>query len=287
MKKAKVRYNVIHLLVIGLTAVLFIFQYYDIKEVFSKRNGYQILIIASTVLIVHLIKASRLYLALYETNIDTKSYIKIYCKTIPVSVVLPFKAGEFFRMYCYGMKMDNMLRGIVIVVLDRFMDTIALITVILLIWIFFGGQVTAFIGMLLLFFIFVLMIYFVFPRVYLFWKKNLLKEKATERKLAILKALHTSNNVYCEIVSVSKGRGIILYFLSLIAWAIEIGSLVLLLGVREEVQMNNTIAKHLYSAMGSGYSMELRQFIFLSVIMMISGYVVVKLYELKSRKKEV
>lgn len=286
MKKNNAVYNVVNLTVILMTAALFIYEYYDVRTIFAGRDIRHIIIIVITVFIVHFIKASRLYLALYGSDIDVRTYTKIYCKVTPVSVVFPFKIGEFFRMYCYGSEIRNLLKGIVTVILDRFMDTMALITIIILVWMFGGGRITVLAYILLLFLLFVLLIYFVFPGVYKSWKKYLLKAAATEQKLKILKMMDLFNNVYQEITSVSKGRGIILYFMSLAAWAVEIGSIALLNGITDNEQLNDGIAAYLSSAMGSGTSVGLKQFIFVSVIMMIAVYAVLKFCGSIFRKKE-
>ena len=225
---------------------------------------------------VHLIKAGRLYLALYGTGIGGSEYIKIYCKVTPVSMVLPLKLGEFFRMYGYGKQLDDLLKGIIIILLDRFMDTLALITMIFLVWIFNGGKITFFIYLLLLFLVCILLAYFAFPGIYGFWKKNILKARATEKRLALLRILDSLNLVYREITDVSKGRGLILCFISFLAWAAEIGSLAMLNGISGEGELSQIISAYLLSAVGAGTSTELKQFVFLSVLLMITLYFVMK-----------
>lgn len=286
MKRLKIKYNFINLFILLITAGIYLYDYGTDLAIFRGKDIRHILIIITAVAAVHLIKAGRLYLALYGLDISLSTYIKIYCKVTPVSVVIPYKLGEFFRMYCYGSQLGNMLKGIIIVLLDRFMDTTALVTMILLVWIVNGGYVAKLVYILLVFLFFTLLVYFVFPGVYKFWKKYLLGAKATENKLAILKILDTLNAIYQEIINVSKGRGVILYFLSLTAWGIEIGSLVLLSGITREEKSNQTISKYLSSAMGTGVSTELKQFVFVSVILLIVIYIVIKGMEMVIAKKE-
>ena len=54
-------------------------------------------------------------------------------------------------MYCYGYQTDNMLKGVVTVILDRFMDTIALVTMIIVVWIASGGVMMPLVYFLLVF----------------------------------------------------------------------------------------------------------------------------------------
>lgn len=163
-------YNAINILVILVTAVMFILEYKDAQVIFEGKNIWNIILIFVVAFIVHFIKASRLYFVLYGSKIDICTYTKIYCKVTPVSLMFPYKVGEFFRMYCYGQNMKNMLKGIVTIILDRFMDTTALLTILLLIILFNGGKITAFTYILLLFLLCILLIYFVYPDIYIFWK---------------------------------------------------------------------------------------------------------------------
>jgi len=169
--------------------------------------------------------------------------------------------------------------------LDLFMDTMALITVILLVLVFTGGHVSAFTYALLLFLLFVLLIYFVYPGVYRFWKRYFLRGRASERRLRFLAILDRSHELYKEITNISKGRGIILYFMSLIAWIIEISSLALLAGIQGDGVFNDTVTGYLSSAMGGEPSRELRQFIFLSVVLLVASFAAIQLRGLISRKK--
>lgn len=156
------------------------------------------------------------------------------------------------------------------------MDTLALIAMIFLVWMFNGGNITFFIYLLLLFLVCILLAYFAFPGIYGFWKKYILKARATEKRLALLRILDSLNLVYREITDVSKGRGLILCFISFLAWAVEIGSLAMLNGISGEGELSQIISAYLLSAVGAGTSTELKQFVFLSVLLMITLYFVMK-----------
>lgn len=285
LKKNKTGYNWINGIVILMTLGTFIGIYGNIRSVFLYRDIRHILVLLATVILVHLVKAGRLYLAFYGTGMGASEYIKLYCKVTPVSMVLPFKLGEFFRMYGYGEQLNDLLKGIIIILLDRFMDTLALVAMIFLVWMFNGGNITFFIYLLLLFLICILLVYFAFPGVYGFWKKYILKARATEKRLALLRILDSLNLVYQEITDVSKGRGFILCFISFLAWAAEIGSLFILNGISGEGELSQIISAYLLSAIGAGTSAELKQFVFLSVFLMIATYFVIKVLEaLKGRR---
>lgn len=286
MEKKSYKYNLINLAVILATAMLFVYDYRDIMSVFQNISLFQILILMATVLLVHAVKAGRLYLALYGSDISFLTYLKVYCKVTPISVVIPYKLGEFFRMYCYGRELRNYLKGIIIVLLDRFMDTIALVSMIILIGAFNGGSITSFVYILLAFLCLAVLLYLVFPGVYTFWKQYILRAKATEHKLAILKMLETLNRIYQEIKSVSRGRGVILYFMSLVAWGVEIGSIALISGLSGEGKLNKMMSGYLASAMSGNKSAPLKRFVFVSVVLMILMYVIIKAVEMLKEKRD-
>lgn len=286
MENKKVEYKLVNIVVIFITAVLFINNYKNFEEIFADVDIKKIGVIVTTVLLVHLIKATRLYLTLYGSELTFAEYMKVYCKATPVSVVLPFKLGDFFRMYCYGKTLNNVLKGIVTILLDRFMDTIALVTMIFLIWFFNGGKIANIVYMLLLFLAFVLLIYYVFPGVYKFWKKYILRAKATKHKLTILRYMERLHDIYMEIMNVSMGRGIILYFMSLLAWGIEIGSLALLNGIEANGKLEYIISSYLMAAIGSGKSIELLHFVFVSIVITLAAYIIIKFMELTFGKRE-
>jgi hypothetical protein len=277
MKKKSIAYNLINALVIIVTIALFYETYRaGFFALFGSETVISIPIIVVTVILVHAFKAARLYLTLYGNGLNRGDFLRTYCKVTPVSVVIPFKLGEFFRMYCYGKEIGSFLKGVVLVLLDRFMDTIALIAAIVFVSIFTGGSMSLITVFLLIFAVFVFVIYLSFPGIYKTWKKYLLREKATPGKLSALKALQNCNLIYEEISGVVKGRGMILFLLSLIAWAIEIGSIALLAGLRGQSGLSNLISDYLLAAMGKNTSDDLKRFVFVSVAVTIVIYVALK-----------
>lgn len=283
MKMSKVLgkrvYNIINISVILLAVFLFARDYGTTAKTFSGEGRCVLLILIPTTLMVHAVKAGRLYLALYGADISFFEHIKLYCKVIPVSVLFPFKLGEFFRIYCYGRQIGSGLKGIVLVLLDRVMDTLALVTMMLLVRLFYGGQMTLFVYLLIIFLVVMIFIYYVFPSVYVFWKGYLLRASATEKRLAILKMLEVLNVVYREVENVIRGRGTLLYFMSLAAWGVEIGSVIAMNELSGRSGLDGMITRYFLSAMGVSQSDELRQFVFVSVVLLMAVYVIIKFVE--------
>lgn len=285
MKRERMTYITINLAVAVITLGIFLSAYGNPASVFEGRDIRYSLVLVAGASMVHLLKAGRLYLALYGTGIPFAAYVRMYCRTAAVSMVLPFKLGEFFRMYCCGRQLGSLLKGAVIILLDRFMDTMALAAVIFLVWAFNGGAMTLFTYLLLIFLVFLVLLYCGFPGVYQFWNRYLLRAEATEKRLAMLKLLKRADLVYEEIRNVSRGRGLILCAMSLSAWAAEIGSLALLNGLSGEGELGRMVSVYLVSAVGTGESGELRQFVAVSVMLIILVYLGIKGTEMLRGRK--
>ncbi|MBR3525539.1 MAG: hypothetical protein IKO11_06795 [Lachnospiraceae bacterium] len=271
-------YNLINILVLGVSAGWFIAGYVLPAELPALAEPIRIPVVVLTVVLVHMVKAGRLYLALYGLDMKHGACMKLYCKVTPVSVVLPWKLGEFFRIYCCGAELGSFLKGGVIILLDRFFDTMALVTMIVLLWLFSGGWIPPLAYVLLAFLGLVFFLYLAFPGMHEVWKKNLLSAKATPHRLSMLKLLDTLGRVHGEIRTVLGGRGILLYLLSMAAWGVEIGSLAFLQGPEESIGAR--VARYLYAAVGMEDSVELKRFVVFTIVLLIFAYGIIKLAEL-------
>lgn len=285
MNKRRIKYNFINILVILISSAVFILNFSTIGGLLVSISPLQLLTIIATVILVHSIKATRLYFAIYGSDISLFTYLKTYCKVTPVSVILPYKIGELFRIYCYGKTIKDFFKGLVIVLLDRFMDTAGLVTVILLFAGFAGVGITPLVYIFVIFLAVLLLAVAIYPGLYRFWKQYILRARATKRKISALKFLETVNKGYVEIQEVTKGRGVILYVLSLLAWLLEIGSVMLQTNVWENVKSNQNINEYLSAAMGSSSSKEMELFVFFSVLLMIVVYLCLKAKDVSTKRR--
>lgn len=277
-------YHFINVFVILLAGGIFVYGYGDFCSYFEDMAATTWCMFLAALILVHVFKAVRLYLVLYGAELVINNHVKTYCKVTAVSMIFPFKIGELFRIYCYGILIQDAIKGMIIIVLDRFMDTIALISVIIFIWLVNGVRIAAVTYFLLAFLILILVIFFSYPGIYAFWKEYLLKAKSTEHRLKMLRLLGSINKIYCETMDMVKGRGIILYILSVIAWGIEIGSVyVSNKGTGEYI--GQIISYYLTSAINGGQSIELKRFIAASVFLLICFYIAIKMYESFVMKK--
>lgn len=284
--KEKSRYNLINLIVLLTSAYIFIQEYKYIENIFVNLDFIYFVILTTSVIFIHAIKSIRLYFLLYGCNISLYEHLKIYCKVAPITAILPYKLGEFFRIYCYGRQIKSIYRGIIIILLDRFMDTLALVTMMFIVSIFNGNNVPLLTYILIIFLITMFAIYFIFPGIYNFWKKFLMSSKATENKISLLKTIYEFKRIYNEISKLMSGRGFILYVLSLIAWGIELASLALVKFSLQENSLAYDFSLYLSSALGVNDSIELRRFVIVSILVLIVAYIALKIRDIIAKRRK-
>ena len=284
-KDKSLKYIIINIIVLAAAAFLFAGRY-DVRELLSGISGFDVLVIVASAVIVHTVKALRLYIAIFFPGMKTSDYLKIYGKVTPVSVLFPFKTGELFRMYCYGELVGNLPTGVVVILLDRFMDTAALVTILFMVLLLNGGPITPLLCFLVVILFFMLIAYAVFPGIYQYWKKYILRLNVTPRKIRFLSFIDKCNVVYKRISNVTRGRGVILYFLSLIAWGIELGGIAAFNYGKDGAPLNSEITEYLMAALGAGRSVELRLFAVFSVVLMIMLYAGLKIYAMIAERRK-
>ncbi len=103
--------------------------------------------------------------------------------------------------------------------------------------------------------------------------------------MGALKALEGFHRIYEEVSVVTSGRGILLYVLSILAWGVEIGSIVLQTKLFFGGAVADTMSAYLASAMSGDPSVPLRQFIFISVILLLVLFCVIQTVRAFSKKK--
>lgn len=278
-------YKGMNIIAVVLSGVWFVAQMSSMKLILAHTSYLTIIITVCAAIAVHILKLCRLYFILYGNDAKLLPYLENYFITATVSIAFPIKTGEFFRMYCYGNQIGSALKGIIVILLDRFMDTAALLTMIVLIWIWNAGNITAFAYFLAIFLITSLLLFLVFPGIHQFWKRYLLCAKATEHRLQCLKVLEILHALYCTIETAVKGRGIILYLLSFIAWGIEIGNIAATNTIAMQSDASSMTSAYLRSVLGSEQTEEFRLFNFICVAALALAYVIVHFVRTRRQKE--
>lgn len=225
-----------------------------------------------TAVLVLGIKFLRLYIILFGQNISLFVQLKQYCKVVPAIILFPYKSGELFRMYCYGYHMGNYIEGMVYIVFDRFVDTVALVTVMVTINFLFVMTSSVLVNLLLFFIVCIFIFYNIFPPLYFFWNHYLINCTATKRRIKALFFLKKIYAAYLGIVKAVKGKFIILYVLSLTAWFIELGGVLILDRINTGEEQVESMQLYLLSALTGEDFMYMNYFSIVSIMILAVMY---------------
>lgn len=262
-------------LLIFVAAIIYYFVFAADVNMLDNEVLYVTCVIILVVL-VHILKALRLYIILYGTlDISLADYLKLYTMTTPVSAILPFKMGEIYRLFVYGNYMSDYIKGTIIVLLDRFIDTAALIFIVLISFLIYGGQISSIVFFFILFLFLVILFYLSFKSIYLYWNKRMIKAPASKKSIGFLKYLKNVNAIYDDVSLIYKGKGIILLLLSILAWILELSGLVL---TSKKEGFGNLLIDYLQSIMGQGSIEYNKEFVFFSVIILTTIFIIINVF---------
>ncbi|MVX62871.1 hypothetical protein GKZ28_04030 [Clostridium chromiireducens] len=226
MKSNKVYYNTINIIAIILAFLFLGNLVFKNKEsiisVYYINNKAGILVAgAITFCGIHILKILRFYLILLEEKLEFKRFIRIYIKTAFINITLPVKIGEIFRFYCYSNETNNYKVGLLSILLERFLDTCALLFFMLPFEILFRHQLSYVTLFLVIFIIIVFVIYNVFNPIYKSVNKFLILNVESNKSLKVLEVLEKQNEWYLYTKKLIKGRFLLIFFISFLAWALE------------------------------------------------------------------
>ncbi len=232
------------------------------------------------VLIINLLKGLRGYILLFDYRFEKREYMLEFILTSLVNQFVPYRLGEIFRGFRYGKLIGSYSEGYVAMILDRFVDTLALVTIVL-VTLLTGGSTPSDIyyilgGFILLIFV----IYQVFDSLYHFWNRTLLKRPSSKHTLQGLRLLKNTRRAVQSVEKMASGKMLILYVLSILAWATEVYSMVY---ISRKVG-GTTLAEYLNSILGSGQQASNAIFIVFSLILYI--VVLVGLLFIRPRKNQ-
>lgn len=253
-----------------------------LTEEWNNITALYILGVILIVIFVHTIKALRLYIILFGNNFNLEEYLEVYVKTAAVNLLLPFKCGEIYRGLCIGGLIGGYAEGYIVVIFDRFVDTLALITIVAGAGVLSGFEITFTYLLLACFLLLVIAIYCLFMPLYEYWNHFLIFKKKSEHTLRGLQFLSICKSTFIHINEMVKGRFIILYLLSLAAWGVEVGYFLLLTNVANEMAISTYLSDVLAGTLNANNAIYM---IVCLVVFLICGGVLasVKIFE-KVRK---
>ena len=270
-------YKLVNILVLLLTVLLLSRALLHQDFSFVLHNPLVCLIMIVTVILVHGIKVFRLYLELLDRKLPFGLFLRQYCKITPVSMILPLKAGDLFRCYCYGYYIGDWMYGIAVILLDRFVDTAALMTVLVLFVLPLGTAMPA-VSFVLLAVLFALsFIYFALPGLCQYWNRYLIAGRGSTRKLFALTVLARLEAAYRDIHRVVQGKFLLSYMLSVVAWLVEIGGLALTVSLLR-ADLGAAMSAYLLGAMWGGKISYLSGIILFGTVLLLLLYLVTLLF---------
>lgn len=191
------------------------------KEINIDFN-FNIILIVLIILMVLSLKFLRIYLILLEERLTIKRFIKIYIKSVFATVCIPFKLGEFFRMYCYAYEIKSPKKGVISIIIDRYFDTIALILILVPIELYTNNRLSLLSIILSLFIATITILYFSLMPMINYLNKFIILNVFSEKGICILKFLDKLGDWYLECEKLVNGKIVVLLMMfSCIAWIFE------------------------------------------------------------------
>ncbi len=179
-------------------------------------------------LAVHIFKMMRLYLVLMEHKIDFGKFVLLYLKTTLVNLIIPFKLGEVYRVFCIKKETRYWQVGILSILVDRFFDTLALCVILLPLDVYVFGEASLITWVFLVLMAFIVICYVSVLPTYRYLNRYIIKEKSSPRAMTALRALDVMKIWYDFTQNLISGRFALILLFSFGGWFCEIGALQLL-----------------------------------------------------------
>lgn len=187
--------------------------------------GWLALVIVAAFVVVHLAKMMRLYLVLMEHKIGFVRFLLLYCKTTFINLLVPFKLGEVYRVFCIWRETKVWQVGILSVLVDRFLDIVALFLVLLPLDILLTHGISKITVVFFLVVAVAVIVYLAIPPTYEYLNRYIIRYKRSRRSMAALKALDVVKNWYDFTSNLIRGRFALIILASLVGWIAEAGLL--------------------------------------------------------------
>ncbi|MBO6148865.1 MAG: flippase-like domain-containing protein [Lachnospiraceae bacterium] len=173
--------------------------------------------------IAHGAKFTRFYLVLMEEKgLRFFDVLFLYARTTLVNLLIPFKLGELYRAAAVSRMTGSPGTGISSVVVDRFFDTLALLTIILPFEAFFVRYVNPVPAVLFFIMLMLFLLYLTFAPSYRYINRYIIQTKKSERAMLTLLFLDGADKWYQYIRRLVTGRSPLILWASYIGWGAEL-----------------------------------------------------------------
>ena len=238
-------------------------------------------------IILNLLKFLRLYIVFLEEKIPIKNYIKIYIKTTFVNVIVPFKIGELYRVYCFNKETNNIKKSIIGILIDRVVDTIVLLAFLIPTEIIRKGKCST-ISLLLLSFVLLFIIFsFAVPTTYKYLNRFFIVNSQTKTSLYILKVTEFINDLYNTGKDLLKGRVYLLTTISILSWAVDYTIVKIISNINLKMFNMEIFTEYLTSALLKPSGIVILNYsIIMSVELVIIGIITYGIISIKGGKNK-
>jgi len=237
---------------------------------------------------VHMAKMLRLYLILLDEKIPFGRFVYLYFMTTWINLVIPFKLGEFFRIYKFSKTIKNYQVGLTSVLVDRFFDTMALVFILLPFELMMTYRVTYTTLFLTIFIVVLVFTYKVYPSSYTYLNRYIIMRKTSRRSMTGLKLLEFLKAIYDYVKKLIIGRYSLLILLSFLAWSMECIA-IFLTGKCLGINMSDNISTYIASLISSNSSALSKIYLLICIVVIGIAFFVSFIVELalsKNTRKE-
>ena len=276
-------YNLINIAVIAASLI------FINLDAFAILNNFQAGILISLFIIIfliHGIKFLRLYFIILEEKMIIPDALRLYVKTTFVNILLPFKIGELFKMYCIGYKTRNYRKGVSVVLIEKFFDAIMVLSSVAL-CLLLGGTITwnVLIAILIIFMIIFILFYYFFGQTYEYMNRFFMSKSSGKKSLNSLRALDWMNNFHKSLQKMLHGRQLVVFLLTFLSWAMEFVFVSL---VQNGLKINmdfNSFVSYISSAFVGDQNTIIQYYIYTCILMLVSALILSYVWKLLSMRR--
>lgn len=218
-------------------------------------------------LLVHAFKAMRLYLIVIDEKIPFRRFLLLYSTTTLVNLVVPFKLGEFFRIFVFIKATGDKKIGFLSVLLDRFFDTVALVLILLPYELLKGGIVSSSTLLLAVFIVVLVFVYISFSSFYTYLNRYIIMNRSSKGAMGSLKLLEFLKSGKDYVTRLIHGRYALLIICSFVAWLIECAILHLMSGLFG-LEEGNDISSYIQSIISFDRTELMSRYVTFGIVMM-------------------
>ncbi len=172
-------------------------------------------------LILHMLKLARYYFILSETKISFMSFIGTYIYITFVNIILPFKLGEIYRFFAIGKKCNSYIISFLSILTERFYDTLIILLIFAISLLFYNVDISLVCIFLMIFVLVLYCIYKMYKETIYYINKYIILKTNKSMDVVILKFIHHLNTWYNYEVSIIKGKGVLIFLISIFSWIFE------------------------------------------------------------------